>query len=197
MLEIFKEGDAKGVGVANYNASHLQEIKDAGMTMPSVNQCPFNIHRSTSQQETIAFCNKEGILFNSYSSLGIPDLTGDHPKSSALLLHKCVCHTFYVPLPPLKLLCRYPAPMTANILDEPMVASIAAARGLTAAQVHLAWMYKIGIATNPRSMDVEHMQQNLQAPLLAQKLSDTDVMHMMAFPQDLCSLPDQWYECAP
>jgi diketogulonate reductase-like aldo/keto reductase len=88
MLEIFKNGDAKGVGVANYNVTHLQEIKDAGMMMPSVNQCPFNIHRSTSQQETIDFCNKEGILFNSYSSLGIPDLTGDHPKTSALLLHR-------------------------------------------------------------------------------------------------------------
>ena len=87
--------------------------------------------------------------------------------------------------------------MTANILDEPMVASIASARSMTPAQVHLAWMYKMGIATNPRSMDEQHMQQNLQAPLLAQKLSDTDVMHMMAFPQDLCSLPDQWYECAP
>jgi glycerol 2-dehydrogenase (NADP+) len=88
MLEIFNKGEALGVGVANYNATHLQEIKDAGMLMPSVNQCPFNIHRSSSQQDTIDFCNKEGILFNSYSSLGIPDLTGDHPKTSALLLHK-------------------------------------------------------------------------------------------------------------
>ena len=87
--------------------------------------------------------------------------------------------------------------MSANILDEPIVASIAEARGITAAQVHLAWMDKIGIATNPRSMDLQPMEQNIQAPLLAEKLSDTDIMHMMAFPQDLCSLPDQWYECAP
>ena len=88
MLEIFKNGDARGVGVANFNAAHLQEIKEAGMMMPAVNQCPFNIHISTSQKETIDFCNKEGIVFNSYSSLGIPDLTGDHPKTSSLLLHK-------------------------------------------------------------------------------------------------------------
>jgi diketogulonate reductase-like aldo/keto reductase len=87
--------------------------------------------------------------------------------------------------------------MTANILDEPIVASIAQARGMTAAQVHLAWMYKLGIATNPRTMDAQHMQDNLQAPSLAQKLNDTDLMHMMAFPQDFCSLPDNWYECAP
>jgi diketogulonate reductase-like aldo/keto reductase len=87
--------------------------------------------------------------------------------------------------------------MTASILDEPIVASIAQARGMTAAPVHLAWMYKVGIATNPRSMDVQHMQENLQAPLLANKLNGTDVMHMMSFPQDFCSLPDEWYECAP
>lgn len=97
----------------------------------------------------------------------------------------------------MRLLFRYPSPMTANILDEPSVAAIAQARGMTRAQVHLAWMYKIGIATNPRSMDVQHMQENLQAPLLADKLNDTDIMHMMAFPQDFCSLPDQWYECVP
>jgi diketogulonate reductase-like aldo/keto reductase len=88
MLEIFKSGHARGVGVANYNVTHLQEIKAAGLLMPSVNQCPFNIHRSTSQQDIINYCNKEGILFNSYSSLGIPDLTGDHPKTSSILLHK-------------------------------------------------------------------------------------------------------------
>ena len=96
MLEIFKNGDARGVGVANYNATHLQEIKDAGLLMPSVNQCPFNIHRSTSQQSTIDFCNKEGILFNSYSSLGIPDLTGDHPKTSSILLHKYENNVFTI-----------------------------------------------------------------------------------------------------
>jgi diketogulonate reductase-like aldo/keto reductase len=32
----------QAVGVSNFNTTHLQEIADAGLEMPSVNQCEFN-----------------------------------------------------------------------------------------------------------------------------------------------------------
>jgi len=37
-VEIWKSGKSLAIGVANYNTSHLQEIIDAGMPLPAVNQ---------------------------------------------------------------------------------------------------------------------------------------------------------------
>ena len=37
-VEIWKAGKSLAIGVANYNTSHLQEIIDAGMPLPAVNQ---------------------------------------------------------------------------------------------------------------------------------------------------------------
>ena len=52
---------------------HLQEIIDAKLPLPSVNQCPYNPHLYTAQAELLAMCKKHNIVFNSYSPLGIPD----------------------------------------------------------------------------------------------------------------------------
>lgn len=79
LLAIQKSGKAKAVGVSNFNTEHLQEIVDSGLTLPAVNQCPYNPHLYTAQTELLAMCNKHAIVFNSYSPLGIPDL------------HKCEC----------------------------------------------------------------------------------------------------------
>jgi diketogulonate reductase-like aldo/keto reductase len=177
MLKIFNDGGARAIGVSNYNSSHLQEIIDAGMPLPAVNQCPFHPHRSSAQQALRDFCTQHRILFNSYSPLGIPDLTVDVPASASLLLHK------------------FPAPMTANILDEPAVLKIAAAHGRTAAEVVLAWEYALGIPTNPRSMDPAHMLQNMN--IFDIQLTPAEMQTMGAFPQDYCDLPDNWYECVP
>ena len=40
LVDIWKSGGARAIGVSNYNAAELQEIKDAGMPLPSVNQIP-------------------------------------------------------------------------------------------------------------------------------------------------------------
>lgn len=52
---------------------HLQEIIDAKLPLPAVNQCPYNPHLYTAQAELLAMCKKHDIIFNSYSPLGIPD----------------------------------------------------------------------------------------------------------------------------
>ena len=48
----------QAVGVSNFNVEHLQEIIDAGLELPSVNQCPFNPHLFTAQQDLRAMCQK-------------------------------------------------------------------------------------------------------------------------------------------
>jgi diketogulonate reductase-like aldo/keto reductase len=59
--------------VSNFNTEHLQEIIDAGLPLPAVNQLPYNPHLFSPQRELLAMCREHKILFNSYSPLGIPD----------------------------------------------------------------------------------------------------------------------------
>lgn len=70
MLRLEQEGTCKSVGVSNYRKEHLQEIKDAGLPMPSVNQIEFNPlafdHRV---RELYQFCTQEGIVVEAYSPL--------------------------------------------------------------------------------------------------------------------------------
>lgn len=73
LLAIMAAGKAKAVGVSNFNTAHLQEIIDAKLPLPSVNQCPYNPHLHSAQAELLAMCKKHDIIFNSYSPLGIPD----------------------------------------------------------------------------------------------------------------------------
>jgi len=39
LVDILGAGKARAIGVSNFNATHLQEIKDAGLPLPAVNQC--------------------------------------------------------------------------------------------------------------------------------------------------------------
>ena len=41
-MQVFKRGLAKAIGVSNFNSSHIQEIIDAGLPLPSVNQVSFS-----------------------------------------------------------------------------------------------------------------------------------------------------------
>ena len=74
MLKIFEQKKALSVGVSNWNIADLQEIEDAGLPMPSVNQVPFNLYHSSAQQELRDYCAEKGILFHGYSGLGAPDV---------------------------------------------------------------------------------------------------------------------------
>ena len=73
MVDIWHSGGARSIGVSNYNSSELQEIVDAGMPLPAINQIPLNIYRSSSQAATIAWCLRHNVVVNAYSPLGVPD----------------------------------------------------------------------------------------------------------------------------
>jgi hypothetical protein len=55
-VDIFNNGTSRAIGVANYNISHLQEIVDAGMPLPSVNQVPFHLYNARAQAALLAWC---------------------------------------------------------------------------------------------------------------------------------------------
>lgn len=170
LVDIWRSGDARAIGVSNYNASQLEEIRAAGYPLPALNQIPLNIYRSSSQLETISWCLRHGIVVNAYSPLGVPDY-----------------HTYNAT----------GTGMTAKALDDPVLAAIAAAHPpFTPAQVTLAWLWALGVPTNPRTLNPAHMDENLAALNGDLVLSESEVAALSGRPQSLCSV-DKWYECAP
>lgn len=131
LVTIFKSGKARAIGVSNFNSTNLQEIKDAGRPLPSVNQIPFYIYHSSVQSDTIAWCNANNVLVNGYSPFGVPDRKTFQP------------------------------PMSITPLVDPIVLSIAATHKTTPANVILAWHYSLNIPFNPRSQNAAHQLENL------------------------------------
>ena len=66
MVQIWRAGGARAIGVSNYNVTHLEEIEAAGLPLPAANQIPFSIYHSAMQAATIAHCAAKGILVNGY-----------------------------------------------------------------------------------------------------------------------------------
>lgn len=165
MVEIFKSGRAKSIGVSNYNVTHIQEIIDAGLPLPSVNQIPFHIYRSSTQMDISMFCALHGITVLSYSPFGVPDW-----------------HLYPTPALP-----------AANQLQHPLVKAIAKHNNVTPAQVLIQWIWALGMPCNPRTMSLQHMQENLAAYSFG--LNSTEIHLLSSQPQVWCSV-DPYYECA-
>eukprot|EP00041_Stephanoeca_diplocostata_P023013 m.558318 g.558318 ORF g.558318 m.558318 type:complete len:687 (-) comp22198_c0_seq3:105-2165(-) len=149
MLEVWQRGLARAVGVSNYNASMIEEIKAAGLTLPAVDQCHYNPHSRF--DDLLQYLKAHNILFNGYSPLGVPD------------------YHSYAKLPG----------ATAKLLDEPVLKRIAAERHATPAQVLLKWQWNKGLVVNPRTFSVAHMKENLaffSVPLTARDSQDIDLI---------------------
>ena len=166
-VEIWGNGTARAIGVANYNQTHLQEIIDAGMPLPAVNQIPLHLYTYAAQAETIAFCKAHDIVVLAYSPFGIPDW-----------------HAYPASLP------------SNNTLTDPVVLGIAAAHGATPAQVILSFLWSVGLPSNPRSMSPQHMADNLAA-ISAVQLTPAEIAQLSSRPVDTCAIDPSFYECMP
>jgi 2,5-diketo-D-gluconate reductase A len=136
MLTIWKQGLARAVGVSNFNSTHLQEIADANLPMPSVNQCQFSpdhgLHAKGctpgSEAETcgelLKYCKDHGVVFNGYSPYG--------GKGGA-----------------------------GKLLADPRLARIAQAHGTGPAQVVLSWQWRLGVLVNPEAQKQKYQIENL------------------------------------
>ena len=67
IVDLQKEGLVKHIGVSNYNAARLQEIADAGLPMPEVNEIEF--HPLLQQAEMTKLMQEKSIVPVAYSSL--------------------------------------------------------------------------------------------------------------------------------
>jgi methylglyoxal/glyoxal reductase len=169
LVDIFNAGGARAIGVSNYNSTYFDEIIAAGMPLPSLVQNPFHLYHSVAEQATIDYCRQHNILFLGYSPLGVPDW------------HK------------------FPTNGTKGLpavteLTDPVVLNIAAAHGVTPAQVLLAWQYQSGIPFNPRTLNRAHMLENLN--VFDINLTPAELNSLWTRPQSTCDI-DNWYECMP
>eukprot|EP01065_Artemidia_motanka_P021086 TRINITY_DN2513_c0_g1_i1.p1 TRINITY_DN2513_c0_g1~~TRINITY_DN2513_c0_g1_i1.p1 ORF type:complete len:392 (+),score=112.40 TRINITY_DN2513_c0_g1_i1:68-1243(+) len=175
LVTLWKNGFARAIGVSNYNVTHIREIADSGLPLPSVNQVPYNPHRYQSHAELEQLCRGMGIMINGYSPLGVPDLVQPGGSRGHHVFPKSVG-----------------AP---SLLDEQVVKDIAAKWNATAAQVLIAWSVGIGVPVQPRTKNVQHMKENLAAATL--QLDAADLVAVGALAEDTCDEDPHWYECAP
>ncbi|KAG9017627.1 hypothetical protein FRB90_000420, partial [Tulasnella sp. 427] len=85
---------------------HLEEIKEAGLEQPAVNQ--IEIHPWCQQRGIVDYCKKNGILLEAYSPLTrgryldnevLVKIAEDHKKEQAQVLVRWALQMGYVPLP--------------------------------------------------------------------------------------------------
>jgi len=84
--------------------------------------------------------------------------------------------------------------MAYTPMADPIVVKIAAVHSVTPAQVLLQWQYAIGLPTNPRSQNAEHMRDNLNSYSFT--LTADEISALNGAPQDTCANDPSFYECA-
>eukprot|EP01060_Flectonema_neradi_P035955 TRINITY_DN676_c0_g1_i1.p1 TRINITY_DN676_c0_g1~~TRINITY_DN676_c0_g1_i1.p1 ORF type:complete len:415 (+),score=84.27 TRINITY_DN676_c0_g1_i1:73-1245(+) len=174
MVKVFNSGFARSIGVSNYNSTHIQDIIDAGLPLPAINQRPFNPHRAASSKDIIEFCKQHNILFNGYSPLGVPDMAAAGGSRGAHV---------------------YPSTVGApTLLEEKVIGDIAKSHQISPAQVLLAWSFAKGVPSNPRSVNEQHMKENMAAVSIT--LSNAEIQQIDGLNEDWCDLDPLWYECA-
>ncbi len=79
--DIYASGQAKAIGVSNFDVKDLQAILDSGSVVPAVNQIKFHIGHT--QEEITKFCEVNGIVVEAYSPLASGAIL-DEPKLQAV-----------------------------------------------------------------------------------------------------------------
>ncbi|KZT64077.1 Aldo/keto reductase [Daedalea quercina L-15889] len=105
LLEAKKVGKLRTVGVSNFGVKHLEEIREAGLETPSVNQ--IELHPFCQQKEIVEYCNKHGIFVQAYCPLVrgrfddpvLQDIASKYKKDVAQVLVRWSLQRGFSPLP--------------------------------------------------------------------------------------------------
>ena len=134
LIQLQKDGKTRAIGVSNYNQSHLEEIKDAGLQMPDANQ--IELHPWSQKPDLIAYMAKMGVAPIAYSSL--------------------------VPLSTWRVDEGQDSSKTDQMrADGDEFFELAMKYNVTQAQILLRWGVQKGYAVLPKSLNSDRMRQNL------------------------------------
>lgn len=67
LVEAKKQGKIKVIGVSNYSPRHLEEIREAGLETPEVNQ--IELQPRCQQKDIVEYCKKHDIFIEAYAPL--------------------------------------------------------------------------------------------------------------------------------
>jgi len=108
LLDAKKKGLVRTVGVSNYGPKHIEEIREAGLELPAVNQV--ELHPLDQQKPIAEYCKKHNIVVQAYTPLLRFNFSGDKDgviQSVADKIHKTVAQVLvrwslqhdFIPLP--------------------------------------------------------------------------------------------------
>lgn len=67
LIELYEEGKIKSIGVSNFKEHHLDQLKDAGLMVPMVNQ--IELHPQLPQQDFVDYLSNKDIQVEAWSPL--------------------------------------------------------------------------------------------------------------------------------
>lgn len=134
LLELQEAGKARSIGVSNYAIRHLEEIRRAGLPLPSANQ--LELHPWSQKPDLIDYMRDHGILPIAYSSL-LPLSTWRHEAG------------------------QDSAKVVQDDMDANAFSGLAARYAVTEAQFLLRWAIQCGFAVLPKSLDPGRMRENI------------------------------------
>lgn len=134
LVDLQTAGKARSIGVSNYNRSHLEEIRQAGLQTPDANQ--IELHPWSQKPDLLAYMAANGIAPIAYSSL-VPLSTWRREEGQAS------------------------AKTDQMKADSGAFADMAKRYGVTEAQFLLRWGLQNGYAVLPRSLNPDRMKQNI------------------------------------
>lgn len=150
LVDLQRQGKVRAIGVSNFNETHIEEIKTAGLPLPNANQ--IELHPWSQKPALVSYLTKNGISIIAYSSL--------------------------VPLSSWRNVAGQASAKTAQMKadgagsDSPFKA-MAKKYGVSEAQVLLRWGIQKGYAVLPKSASAERIRQNID--LFGFEIDDADM----------------------
>ncbi|OBZ72778.1 Glyoxal reductase [Grifola frondosa] len=105
LIDAKNAGKLRSIGVSNYGVKHMEEIREAGLETPSINQV--EVQPFCQQKEIVNYCNKHGIVVQAYCPLlrgkhddpVLQEVAKKYNKEVAQVLVRWSLQHGFVPLP--------------------------------------------------------------------------------------------------
>ncbi|WP_418292175.1 aldo/keto reductase [Limosilactobacillus vaginalis] len=155
---IYNDGQARAIGVCNFDVDHLQKLMDHANIMPMVNQIEFNprIH----QPDTVAFCQDNHIQLEAWSPLGngqllsspvISKIAKEHGKTPAQVIIRWELQQGFIVIP--KSIHEERMRENRDVYDFELDADEMEAIAMLDEERHSIWYDKYKWSGNPNGLD--------------------------------------------
>lgn len=155
---IYNDGQARAIGVCNFDVDHLQKLMDHANIMPMVNQIEFNprIH----QPDTVAFCQDNHIQLEAWSPLGngqllsspvISKIAKEHGKTPAQVIIRWELQQGFIVIP--KSIHEERMRENRDVYDFELDADEMEAIAMVDEEKHSIWYDKYKWSGNPNGRD--------------------------------------------